>query len=539
MLNEIFNTDKYNSNIFVKSNGKSYTVKQIKELVKTRCSQIERESDNVVIFDDNNFSFIINFFAALYTNKTIFLVDSRQKIQNLSFDYFLLDSNIENKNSDFVFKKIDINKPAVNFFTSGTTSSPKIFQKSMYNLLKEAQDIKDEFNIKEDNLEFITSTILQHLFSLTFFLMFPIVNIEKKYIINTDKILYPDNIDINNSVFVSTPMFLEIVKKHNVKFIQNPKYIISAGSKLDIEIFKCIEKYSNIIEIYGSTESGVIAHKTKSNEDLYLFKNVKIEKNKEKTIIKSEYFPEEYIEIQDDIELKDGKIFIKKRKDNVLKIYDKRIYSDEIEEVLNKNDKILKSYCFKFKEKLACMAALSEEGKDFLLKNGLLNLKNNLKQYMRKNFEIVPQKWRFVDTVPANKRGKIDKEKIEKIFSVNFSFPVILDKKITENSLTYKLFFYKEAEFYKGHFPNFPITPGVAQLYLAEFLCKNFFLDYIKIKQVKKLKFSNIINPDSVINLELEKINDNIKFKYFDSEKTYSSAIFLVDNMPEVQKEKI
>ena len=165
MLDSIFNTDKYNSNIWIKNNFKSYTVKEIKELIKTRCSQIKNKSDNVVIFDDNNFAFIINFFASLYTNKTIYLVDSRQKIQNLNFDYYVLDSNIENKENNFVFNQIDINKPTINFFTSGTTSAPKIFQKSIYNLLQEATDIKEEFNIKEENLEFITSTILQHLFS--------------------------------------------------------------------------------------------------------------------------------------------------------------------------------------------------------------------------------------------------------------------------------------------------------------------------------------------------------------------------------------
>ena len=314
MLKDIFYSNKYDSNIFIKNENKAYTLFEIKNLIKTRCTEIKEKPKNVVIFEDDNFSFIINFFASIFTEKTIYLLDSKQKISNLDFEYFLLNKEINNKKSDYEFGEIDFDYVNINFYTSGSTSKPKIFKKSINNLLYEARDNKEEFKIKENNLEFITTTILQHLFSLTFFLMFPLVNIDKNYIINTNKIYYPDNIDTDNSVLVSTPVFLETIKKFDINLINPPKYIISAGSKLDNDIFSYLEKYSNIIEIYGSTETGVVAHKTKSNENLIIFKNVKVNKSGDKTIVKSAYFPEDFIEINDELEIKGSELFFKKKK---------------------------------------------------------------------------------------------------------------------------------------------------------------------------------------------------------------------------------
>ena len=77
--------------------------------------------------------------------------------------------------------------------------------------------------------------------------------------------------------------------------------------------------------------------------------------------------------------------------------------------------------------------------------------------------------------MPVNIRGKIDKEFIEKMFGVNFSFPCILDRRTEKESSTYKILFSRDLKFFKGHFPDFPIVPGVVQLYLAEFLTLNSF----------------------------------------------------------------
>ena len=50
----------------------------------------------------------------------------------------------------------------------------------------------------------------------------------------------------------------------------------------------------------------------------------------------------------------------------------------------------------------------------------------------------------------------------------------------------------KNCNFYKGHFPEFNITPGVAQLYLANDIANYNFDRSNTAGQIKKVKFSKI-----------------------------------------------
>ena len=62
-------------------------------------------------------------------------------------------------------------------------------------------------------------------------------------------------------------------------------------------------------------------------------------------------------------------------------------------------------------------------------------------------------------------------------------------------------------------------------MYLAEFLTLNSFAKELTDFQIKKLKFSNIIKPDSIINLKLSKQGKDVKFEYFDENCIYSQAV--------------
>lgn len=534
IINEIFYSDKYDNIKFVKNKDKLYSVLEIKKLILAKSRELSKKNENIFIINDNNFSFIINFFACLFAHKNIYLADSVKRIESAKFSYDVADDNLLFLDEYPYFDKIDFSIGNINFYTSGSTSEPKIIKKSLNNLMFEAEDIKSELSLQE-NVTVSLTTVMQYLFGLTFGLMFPIANINKGFIIDTNKILYPDNLDIKNLMLVSTPSFLDKIEKYNVQFIEKPKYIFSAGSKLDSKTFSYLEKYSSVVEIYGSSETGVIAYKRRSTDEFNIFKNVRINSTNNKTVITSNYSFENTVEINDEIEIVANKLIFKKRKDRLLKIADKRINALEIQEEINKNNFISESYCFKSDSSFAILCALTNQGKDYIVKNGVLKTKNELKKYLSKKIEFIPKKWKFIDEIPKNIRGKIDKEIIEKLFNINFSFPVILDKKVLSNEIIYKLFLYKNSDYFNGHFPEFEITPGVVQLYIAGFLAKYNFGGDILSGQIKKIKFTNIIKADSIINLKLTKSDKNVNFEYFDDNDTiFSSGVFPISNVFEL-----
>ena len=526
MMLELFTTTKYDNCNILKNKNDIYTVKAVKTMIANKIMQITNCAENIILLPDDNFSFIINFFASIFAEKNIYLLTEKQKIKDFREDFYIPNNEIEIKNCDYLFPQVDPKKIIINFFTSGSTKEAQIIKKSLWNLIEEGIDVTTELKLANKNLMIKSSTTFCHLFGMTFGLMFPLCN---KYIIDTEKVLYPENIDSENCFFVSTPAFLTALKKHSLPFTVNPKYIIAAGAKVNDDVFEYFEANSKVIEIYGSTETGVIAYRTTSKaKELTKFPNVKFENN---NTITSNYIYNLKTNITDNIQLNGNKLLVLGRKDRIIKIYDKRVSLEAIETSLNNNELIENSYCFEFKNKLACICVLTEAGKNHLLAKGINELKKSLKNYLKEYTEVVPQKWHFNNCIPTTQTGKIDKIFINKIFTVNFSFPSILDAKISENFIVYTIFFNKNCNFYKGHFPNFPITPGVAQLYIASELASQYFNLNIGAGQIKKIKFSNIIYPDTIVKLSLIKTNNGIEYSYYNDETKYSSGMLPIKNV--------
>lgn len=524
---EVFTTSDFDNKIAVINENKIYSFKDLKELIANQLRFIKGKKENIVILSGDNFSFIINFFASVFAGKNIYLMTDKTRLNDINFEYSILENINFGKNTNTVLPEVDLKTTLINFYTSGSSGKPKTIKKSLYNLIEEGNDLSKEFGIKED-LTVMSTTTMCHLFGMTFHLMFSLCN---RLTIDTTPISYPENINSSSSILVSTPAFLSTKIKHNLSFTKPPKYIISAGSKLDEKVFELLERDSKIIEIYGSTESGVIAYKTKNNKPFKIFPNVKIEANNENANIYSNYIYNGSCIINDKIELLGDKLVIKNRTDRLFKIYDKRISAVELENKLNSHEFVENSYIMNFENKLVCLCALSKSGKKFLLSKNIFPLIKTLKLHMFKYSEIIPQKWKFIDQIPMNSMGKINKTAIEHLFNVNLSLPIILDRAEEENSITYKIFMYKNCNFFNGHFPEYQIVPGVLQLYLAkEFANAHFNLNLGK-GQYKRIKFSNVIEPDSIVNLTLTKKEKQVLYEYYSDKQKYSSGAFDINNI--------
>ena len=130
-----------------------------------------------------------------------------------------------------------------------------------------------------------------------------------------------------------------------------------------------------------------------------------------------------------------------------------------------------------------------------------------------------------------NDMGKTDKSFINHLFNMKLSLPVILERRADTTSVTYKIFFYNRCNFFKGHFNEFPLVPGVFQIYFAKELANYHYKLNLGQGQWKRIKFSNIIKPDSIINLRLEKTEKNVNFEYYSDDVKYASGTFLCENI--------
>ena len=417
------------------------------------------------------------------------------------------------------------NKKSFIFKTSGSSGMPKTVKKSYEALITEARDMADFFKFPPDTV--ILSTVSsEHMYGMTFTVMLAQVAGCR---VDKERIFYTEDIkDYEKFIFVSTPSFLEKLAKYGFKFKNKPLMIFSAGAALDDRVFEYLEGISQgVTEIYGSSEAGVIAYRQSHKSLLKTFDNVSMEIEGDKITVKSEYFDEPEIVLDDELEFFNDGFKVQGRKDRIVKIQEKRISLDAVENILNSDELIEKSYCLKLNDKLCAAVVLNEKGRQILEKNGKLELVKTIKSNMA-GAAARCKKWRFLFELPVNERGKINGKRVKEIFNTNLTYPDVIDFSINSTDARFDLIFPQKSNFFKGHFPEFPILPGVVQLFFVkEFIKDAFNLDFVP-QKVKKVKFSSVIKPDEKVSLCLKKSETSIDYKFTKGDKIFSSGTFVL-----------
>jgi len=96
----------------------------------------------------------------------------------------------------------------------------------------------------------------------------------------------------------------------------------------------------------------------------------------------------------------------------------------------------------------------------------------------------------------------------------------------TETSVTLELSIPETSPYFDGHFPGFPVLPGVAQVDLIVRFAEEHFGVIIDVSKINRIKFSNPIRPDNPLVLFIKSDNQNIVFKIAspEGETVYSSG---------------
>ena len=282
MILEKFFTDKYDDwTVFVNPDMtfgefKRYVAGQTKEFKKS-------EKENVVLLCENYFDFAVNFFAAIFARKNIYLLTDRTRLSLLDFEYILPDA--PQACSGAFSGDFDADKIQINLFTSGSTGVPKNIMKTIYNFEAEAQSIIDEFNLSGDYI-IASTTSSAHSFGITFNFILPFLGGFK---INRKKVEFPEHLNIKDKyILISTPSFMEKLAKYDFEFEYPPERIFLAGAKMKPELYDYYSRFTDVIDIYGSTETGDIGWK-RGGDIFNVFSDVEVDAAYDgRIIVKSE-----------------------------------------------------------------------------------------------------------------------------------------------------------------------------------------------------------------------------------------------------------
>jgi 3-hydroxymyristoyl/3-hydroxydecanoyl-(acyl carrier protein) dehydratase len=104
--------------------------------------------------------------------------------------------------------------------------------------------------------------------------------------------------------------------------------------------------------------------------------------------------------------------------------------------------------------------------------------------------------------------------------------PRILSRKFDYPVAELMLFVPKQAECFRGHFPDTPVVPGVIQIHWAVQLARTMLVSFDGVKGIENLKFKQVIVPESTIALTLRFAADTNKlhFDYSMGPENFSSG---------------
>lgn len=105
--------------------------------------------------------------------------------------------------------------------------------------------------------------------------------------------------------------------------------------------------------------------------------------------------------------------------------------------------------------------------------------------------------------------------------------PQVMDEQSSEHRATLQLHIQRELTIFKGHFDDYPIVPGIAEVDWALKLARQRLPVAGTFCGLSKIKFMRVIQPLADLTLTLEWQPQKLAFEYRDVRGAYSSGELL------------
>jgi acyl-coenzyme A synthetase/AMP-(fatty) acid ligase len=289
---------------------------------------------------------ILNIFKTYFNNSKAILFDKNnkaiiEKINKLDLNDF--------KKQDFSFI----------YFTSGTTGSPVGAFKTKENFLSEIEQLTKLFE-KYTIKKVIVTVPFIHFYGSLFGAIYPLINdidiIIKEHFLPNDLLQLVDEY----SMVVTTPLYIKSLNKLETKKDLSKSIFVSSTAPLFPSVAKEFhENFStDVIQIFGSTETGGIAYKYNDDEKWTPMNRVEISQNIEgelkvkspfiSNILYEDKFKITNHEIQtfDFVEIEDNQFKLIGRSSQIIKLAGKRYSTIQIENILETQPNIEKAVVF-------------------------------------------------------------------------------------------------------------------------------------------------------------------------------------------------
>lgn len=544
---------RHDDDIIAIRNNQSLSVIELRKCVSSIHQALEQSSIQCwALAMQDSFHFVAGLLALFYSGKQPVLLNPLQREMDQHYQGLLTDNTeVNDKNSpqhDVInihhlemngfcdFSTLYFKSSILTLFTSGSTGLPKPITKTIYQLEKESEIITAHFGSFTNHL-FASSVTHDHLYGLTFKIMLALAN---KAPFICERLHYQEQLKTyhHKMMYITTPSIIKTLDE-NIKNIYFDT-VFSAGGPLSYQAANLSLRCFGVLphEIYGSSETGVIATRVQRHEaePWHLFPEMRLNTKDQLSFIQSPLLSQEE-PLNDKISQVTPYLFhLNGRLDKIVKIGEKRVSLTYIENQLTKQPEIINAVVIPLEQKnrtiLAAVILLSDLGK-LKLKSGHFQLTQFFRHQLKDSLPLItiPKKWRFVDYLPINNQGKTTYMELKLLFSAQEQAmkkirPNELNAKIESQYAEFELHVPLDLFWFKGHFPSNPILPGVVQLNWVMHYSKERLNIQYNIESIDVIKFQIPILPNDNLLLRItwEPTNKKLHFSYTIANKVASSG---------------
>ena len=419
---------------------------------------------------------------------------------------------------------------SVTFHTSGSTATPKTIVKTFASLAKEVAFHRARLaDVLARKPVFLSTVESHHMYGILWRVLLPKAagcTVDPEVILTPESLL--EKMRAAEHVFlVTTPSFLahfvEYADQYDVP--QNVVELTTSGALLTADVAAAARRVFGRapLEIFGSTETGGVADRRQEtgNELWRVFDPVKAWADAEGRLVVSSPFssPRRFT-------LGDGVLFetdarrfkLLGRMDRMVKIAEQRVSLPEMEATMCLIPEVAEAALGvvegPYGPSLGAVVVPRKNWTDLkrLGKHACARaLRAKCQQFFPKG--AVPRKYRFVRELPRNAQGKVQSSAIQEILVSQMAEPLMENETHTPTTYEADLTFDGDAAYFKGHFPDCAVLPGVIQLGTAHHLAESFIGHVRTLRTVKKMKFSHVLQPGETVHFTLTKKSDD-EFAY-------------------------
>ncbi|WP_336219969.1 AMP-binding protein [Citrobacter amalonaticus] len=403
----------------------------------------QQEGERWALCFENSYLFIVALLATLHAGKTP-VIPGHNRVSLLNEQRAFFDGVLSDKTLGFQGSLLVVSAsmttcegaltfPAikqdayVELFTSGSTGEPKRVVKPISRLDCEAELLAARFADRMAGCRVVASVVPQHLYGLTFRIFLPMalgLPLHAAMLYYAEQLAALDN--QHRYVFISSPAFL---KRLDHQLPPPPvEMILSAGGMLPWQDVTQTAAWLNAWpdEIYGSTETGILAWRYRQQEDVAWlpFPGVAFQAEGEAFRVFSPLIADTNGLLLDDILhfSPDGQFRLMGRRGRVVKIEEKRISLSEVEQRLLELSGIRDVAALPVtrggRQGVGVLLVLDDEARQRWQNSGGKTQELTWRRALLPWLEpvAVPRYWRVIDDIPVNSMNKRVYAQLQELF---------------------------------------------------------------------------------------------------------------------------